>query len=413
MKKIAIISEHASPLAALGGVDSGGQNVYVAHVSRQLAERGYEVDVYTRWDSHGRPPVEHYSGCVRVVHVPAGPLRYVRKEELFPYMGDFSRFMIRLMERQGPSYDLVHANFWMSGIVASEIKKAFSIPFAMTFHALGKIRRIHQGKDDGFPLCRSDWEENLAQQADLVIAECPQDKQDLVDFYGADPSKIQIIPCGFDPEEFYPVDKASAKSFIGFGPSENIVLQLGRMVPRKGVDTVIRGFAQMVRYYGINAKLVIVGGDSERVFDSPEIIRLRDLAYSAGIGERVFFRGPVPRHLLKYYYSAADIFVSTPWYEPFGITPLEAMACGTPVIGSRVGGIKYSVEEGATGFLVNPKDASALARKMAQLFERPLLRLSFGKKAITRVHDLFTWRKVADALTEAYSVLERENSHAA
>ena len=408
-RKIALISEHASPLATLGGVDNGGQNVYVAQVAKALAGLGYQVDVFTRRDDPELKEIHEWGDGIRIIHVPAGPARYIHKEEMLPYMKQFTHYMIEFIKRQG-GYDLIHANFWMSGLVASSIKRALDIPFVITFHALGRVRRVHQGKNDNFPDARFEIEDRIIATADRIIAECPQDKEDLTHLYQADPERVSIVPAGFDPLEMEPIDKAEARRQLGLAENERIILQLGRMVPRKGVDTVIHGLARLVRDYGIQARLLVVGGESEGPDPAanPELARLIKIARSEKVSDLVTFVGRRQRNILKYYYSAADVFVSTPWYEPFGITPLEAMACGTPVIGSSVGGIKYTVEEGKTGFLVAPKDPDALAARLAELFENPSQLKRFGKQAIQRVQTYFTWEKVGLMLSEVYEEVIRE-----
>jgi D-inositol-3-phosphate glycosyltransferase len=402
-QRIALISDHASPLAAAGGVDSGGQNIYVAEIARSLVRLGHAVDVFTRRDAPDLPAVVDWSGA-RVVHVPAGPPQFVRKEDLLPAMADFASFMRGFCEREG-RYDLIHANFFMSGLVASELKRALGIPFVMTFHALGLVRRLHQGEADQFPPERLEIERHLMSEADAIIAECPQDLDDLVQLYGAESNRISVIPCGFEPKQFWPVERRFARKALGFDADERIVLHLGRLVPRKGADNVIRAVARLVKCERVDATLLIVGGNSD-VPDpavTPEIGRLRALAQSEGIGDRVVFTGRRPRELLKLYYSAADAFVTTPWYEPFGITPLEAMACATPVIGSAVGGIKFSVIDNETGFLVPPKAPEILAERLADIYERPRLGKRLGRAAARRAKRFFTWHTVADALAVVYA----------
>lgn len=403
-KSIAVISEHASPLADLGGVDSGGQNIYVAHVTQKLARLGYQVDVFTRRDDKTLPEIYEWMDGVRVIHVPAGPAEFVRKEELLSHMGAFTEYMIDFFKQRAKPYDLIHANFWMSGLVAVDLKAILGIPFVITFHALDRVRREFQGKDDQFPVQRYEIEKRIAHEADGIIAECPQDKQDLIHFYGADPSKIHEIPCGFDPHELWPINKRLARIEIGVPEEEWIVLQLGRMVPRKGVDTAIRGFAHMLRKHDIPARMMIVGGAS-RVADpiiTPEIGRLQNIAEEEGVVDRVVFVGSRGRQELKYYYSAADVFVSTPWYEPFGITPVESMACGTPVIGANVGGIKYTVVDGETGYLVSPNDPQAVAAKMMELYQSPEMANRFRQQALKRVNEKFTWEKVGEMISTFY-----------
>lgn len=403
--RIAIISEHASPLAAVGGIDSGGQNVYVAQLANQLATRGYQVDVYTRRDKETLPEVVKFISRVRVIHVTAGPARFVPKEELLPFMEEFARRMIAICRRQSRPYDLAHANFWTSGVVALELKAAMALPFAITFHALGRVRRLHQGEADRFPPERPALEAQIIAAADCVIAECPQDRHDLMTHYAADPAKIRIVPCGFDSTELWPIDKAVARSELGFAPDERVVLQLGRLVPRKGIDIVVRALARLRRKHGLDPLLVIVGGETDDPCPvaSPEIGRLREVAAAEGVADRVLFTGRKPRQVLRYYYSAADVFVTTPWYEPFGITPVEAMACATPVIGACVGGIKSTVRHGRTGFLVPPRDPDALAERLAELYRRPELARHFGAAGRERVLRYFTWAHVADRMELVYS----------
>lgn len=409
--KLALISDHASPLAALGGTDSGGQNVYVAHLARQLGRAGHEVDVFTRCDDAQLPPVCHFDRNVRVVHVSAGPQAPIAKEGLLPHMYEFARRMGSFCRSRSRGYDLVHANFFMSGVAALRLKREMNLPFVVTFHALGKVRQLHQKEADQFPPERVSIERLLVRSADRLIAECPQDHEDLVRLYGANPDAIDIVPCGVDRDEIRPAGPgARARLGLGVGPEEFVVLQLGRLVPRKGIDNVIRGIACLARDHGITARLLVVGGESDDPDPekTPEIARLAAIATDLGIREQVIFTGRRPRHLLGDYYSAADVFVTTPWYEPFGITPLEAMSCGTPVIGAAVGGIKHTVVDEVTGFLVPPHDPSALAQKLARLYHSPAAARAMGRAGMRHVAAGYTWPKVAQDMVRTYeTVLER------
>jgi len=413
-KRIALISEHASPLGIFGGTDSGGQNVYVGQVAKHLAAMGYSVDVFTRRDRPELPEVVLWHNGVRIVHVPAGPGRSIPKEHLLPHMPAFTDFVLRFMgqERQAANgslkgqqfYDLIHANFWMSALVTSQIKQQTGIPFVVTFHALGRVRRSHQGQADSFPDQRFTLEEQIVEAADGIIAECPQDRDDLIELYAADPAKIRIIPCGVDAAELWPIPKPQARATLGLPQTERIVLQLGRMVPRKGVDTVIRGIAALKYQYDLPARLLIVGGETSEPDPTltPEIGRLQTIAHEAQVADQVTFVGQRGREILKYYYSAADIFVTTPWYEPFGITPLEAMACGTPVIGSNVGGIKFTVKDGETGYLIPPHDPAQLGERLAFLYRNLSILNLFGRQAIQHVAGQFTWPRVTSAIAALF-----------
>ncbi|MDR5883506.1 glycosyltransferase family 1 protein [Caballeronia sp. LZ032] len=402
--KIALISEHASPLAIAGGVDSGGQNIYVANVARQLVRIGHDVDVFTRCDRSLLPLISRFEN-IRVINVPAGPPVQLPKEQLLPHMDAFADFMIDFMKREAQSYDIVHANFFMSGLVGLRIKDALGVPLVTTFHALGRVRRLHQGESDGFPDARFDIEDELVKRSDSVIAECPQDGNDLIHLYRADRARIDLVPCGFDRAEFHPLDKAQAREQLGWPQDRFIVLQLGRMVPRKGIDNVVRALGVCHAEHDESVELYVVGGNSDEANEiaTPEIGRLRGIARECGIEEHVHFAGRHGRSDLKHFYNAADVFVTTPWYEPFGITPLEAMGCGTPVIGADVGGIRYSVAHGETGLLVPPKHPAALAQAIATLKRDAALARRMGEAGLARANAMFTWSSVAQALAQVYA----------
>jgi glycosyltransferase involved in cell wall biosynthesis len=403
-KRIAFISEHASPLALLGGIDNGGQNVYVAELSMQLARKGYNIDIYTRRDNTTTPEIVEWKPGVRVIHVNAGPPEFIPKEQLLQYMQEFTFHMLYFMSRSELWYDLIHAHFFMSALVASNIKKAVGIPYVVTFHALGLVRRLHQKSADGFPPERTEIEKHIVEDANLLVAECPQDMEDLMVHYGADPNRIAIVPCGFNPKEFHPVNKEAARDFLRISQRDKVILQLGRMVPRKGVDNVIQAMEFACSSVD-RLKLLVVGGESDSPDPAatPEIGRLQQIARDCNICDQVIFTGRKSRSILKYYYAAADVFISTPWYEPFGITPLEAMACGTPVIGSHVGGIKYSVVDRHTGFLVPPHEPDALANRIIELLNNPALQQTMSRNAIKHVRNNFTWNKVASQIHQVYN----------
>lgn len=403
-QKIAVISEHASPLTLVGGVEAGGQNIAVAELTRQLARLGYQVDVFTRWDNEQLPEIVHWHEGIRVIHVNAGPKSYVVKEDMLPLMDEFTQHMIWFMQNEEDSYQLIHAHFFMSGLVAATIKQKLGIPFVVTFHALGEVRKQCQGASDRFPKERFTIEQRIIREADRIIALCPQDYDDLVNLYNADPYALTIIGNGYNPDEFYPLDADMARTVVGLTTAEPVILQLGRMVPRKGVDTVVRALGVLRRQHNLTARLLVVGGETDDPdpASTPEIARLQTLAEAEGVTDLVTFTGRRGRETLRYYYSAADVFVTTPWYEPFGITPLEAMACGTPVIGANVGGIKHTVRDQKTGFLVPPNDPGELADKLATLLSNPSLRQRMGERALHHVQKHYTWDQVARQTAELY-----------
>ena len=401
--RVAMISEHASPLATLGGEDSGGQNVYVAELARRLGAMGHEVDVFTRRDGARPPTVVPFDKGVRVVNLDAGPPKSLFKDELLPFMAEFHDALYAFAEG-GASYDLVHANFWMSGWVACEAKRDLGLPFAQTFHALGEIKRREQGAMDTSPPERPAIEARVLTETDLVLATCPAEREDLLDLYGADPGRISLVPCGVDARRFRPVDRGEARHRLGLGEGPTVVY-VGRIVPRKGVDTVLEALALLPDR--LDARLAIVGGDPGA---AQEVARLGALTERLGLEERVAFAGGRPQGELRLHYSAADAAVSVPHYEPFGMTPLEAMACATPVVGSRVGGIKTSVADGETGFLVPPKDPEALARRLLRLLSDATLRDRMGRAARRRVEQHYTWERVAALAARHFSRVARKKT---
>lgn len=406
-QRIAIISDHASPLAAVGGVDSGGQNVYVAETARYLSGLGYRVDIFTRKDQPNLPELVEWLPGVRVVHVPAGPAAFVRKEDLLPLMPEFAAFVQTFAAAE--RYDVVHAHFFMSGLVAMQLKGALGLPFVITFHGLGLVRRLHQGAADEFPSARIAIEREIVRLADVIVAESPDDRHNLVTLYDAEPHKTLIVPCGFAPDDFWPIAPRFARRALGLPTGVPVLLSVCRLVPRKGIDNVIRALGLLVRRLGMPAQLLVVGGNSD-VADpelTPEIGRLRAIASEEGVADRVIFTGRRPRELLKLYYSAADVFVTTPWYESFGMTSIEAMACGTPVVGARVGGLKYSVLDQRSGFLVPPDDPSALADRIEDVCGAPRLAERFASMAVRRAYALYRWERVAHVLVGAYAGVRR------
>lgn len=416
--RLALISDCAAPATAPGSIVCSGQQVYVTQLAHELASGGHLVDIFTRRDAPGQPQVLQLGEGIRLIHVPAGPPHYVPKELMLAHVDAFSRFVERYARRQSSAYDIVHANFFMAGMVAQHLKQALGLPFVMTFHALERAQRRAQAAADAFSIARIRIESALMRAADRIIAECPQDCADMQQLYGAPCARIEVVPCGFSPGELWPVAVREARARLGLEQDRFTVLQLGRMVPRKGVDTVIQALALLRHRHGLDARLLVAGGDAGNrhllaeaagqagrgiAGDGPELARLRSLASELGIAAFVRFAGQQPRTMLRDWYSAADVFASTPWYEPFGITPLEAMACARPVVGSEVGGIKSTVDDGVTGFLVPSRDPEALAERLARLQRQPELARSMGEAGRRRACEHYTWHTVAARLLAIYN----------
>lgn len=408
--RIALVSEHASPLAALGSEDAGGQNVYVAEVGKNLAALGYAVDIFTRRDAAGLPEVVELAPRLRVVHLDAGPPAFLPKDDLWPLMPDFQRALLAFMLRSGARYDLLHGNFWMSGWVVSRLRARLRAPAVQVFHATGATKRRHQGGADTSPAERVAVERAVVHAVDRVIAQCPAEHAELVAEYGADPSRVTIIPAAVDAERFWPVGRAEARRAIGLPGDGPVVVYVGRMLPRKDVGNVVRALAELGRGHGLAARLLVVGGDADPASAAArEVGALRALAAELGVADRVIFCGPQPPERLRLYYGAGDVAATTPWYEPFGLTPLEAMACGRPVVGSAVGGLTFTIQDGVTGALVPPRDPASLAATLARLLGAgPEAREAMGAAGRARVEREFTWAMTARRCAALYEALLAE-----
>jgi glycosyltransferase involved in cell wall biosynthesis len=387
--KIALVSEHANPLAAVGGVDAGGQNVHVAALAGGLAGRGHDVTVYSRRDSASVPDrVLAPEGYV-VEHVPAGPPSDVPKDELLAHMPAFGDHLREQWTAE--PVDVVHAHFWMSGLASLRAARPLGIPVLQTFHALGTVKRRNQGSHDTSPTSRIALERRLCVGVDRVIATCRDEVAELLRL-GMPPGRASIIPCGVDTDAFRPSVEAGRED----RPPRLLVI--GRVVERKGVGNVIEALAQLP-----GVELMVAGGPSPDLVDSdPQVVRLRRLARSLGVADRVRFLGSVSRPDVPALTCSADVVVAVPWYEPFGIVPLEAMACGRPVVGSAVGGLLDTVVPGVTGELVPPRRPDLLAPVLRDLLADPARQEAYGLAGRARAVDLYQWRHVVAATEEVY-----------
>lgn len=394
--RIAMISEHASPLAPLGGVDAGGQNTHVAELSRVLARLGHDVRVYTRADAVDLPSMVKTSDGVRVAHVPAGPARPVPKDELLPYMKDFSRFLAAQW-RGDWSPEVVHAHFWMSGLAAVGAARKLGIPVVQTYHALGTVKRRHQGAADTSPPGRIGYERALGRAVDRVVAQCQDEIGELVRM-GVPRTRISLVPSGVDLDRFNPVGPVAPRS-----PDRPRVLTVGRMVERKGQGDLIEAMRVVPR-----ADCVVVGGPPADELDTDPMARkLRTLAETNRVADRVKLLGRVSGEEMPRWYRSADVVVCPPWYEPFGLTPLEAMACGVPVIATAVGGHTDTVVDGLTGDLVRPRDPRALGSAVRRLLGDNMRRLAYATAALDRARQVYSWQRCADQIVALYEGLVR------
>ncbi|MEO6500674.1 MAG: glycosyltransferase [Jatrophihabitantaceae bacterium] len=388
--KIAMVSEHASPLACLGGVDAGGQNVHVAALSAALARRGHQVVVYTRREDPKAPASVPLAPGVRVEHLSAGPATVIGKDELLPFMDTFGTQLAERFRRQRP--DLVHAHFWMSGLASLQAASGLGLPVVQTFHALGRVKRRWQGNSDTSPPERIGAERLIARTADLVIATCTDEVGELRSM-GLPRDRVEIVPCGVDLNLFTPAVRAA-----GGGDRPARLLILGRLVPRKGVADAIAALARVP-----GAELLVVGGPApDCLGGDEESQRLLALAAGHGVGGRVRLLGRQPHAQLPELMRSCDLLLAAPWYEPFGITPLEAMAAGLPVVATAVGGLRDTVLDGVTGRLVPPRRPDLLADAVNELLADRPRRLAMAQAGRDRVLAHYGWSTVAEQTEACY-----------
>ncbi|MCW2569432.1 MAG: glycosyl transferase group 1 [Mycobacterium sp.] len=392
-----MVSEHASPLAVVGGVDAGGQNLHVAELAKALARCGHEVRVHTRQDAVSPSGQVELAPGVTVDHVPAGPPEPVPKDELLPYMAAFGDHLADAWAVSPP--DVVHAHFWMSGLAALTGVRHRPVPVVQTFHALGSVKQRHQGDRDTSPAGRIRMERAIARAVAKVVATCSEEVFELARL-GVQRRQITVVPCGVDLEQF--TDRGPVAPRTG----RPRILTVGRLVERKGFDVLIRSLAAVP-----GAELLIAGGPPAAELDSDaEACRLLAVAEQCGVSDRVHLLGAVSRADMPALMRSADVIACAPWYEPFGMVAVEAMACGIPVVASAVGGLTDTVIDGVTGVLVPPHSPDRLAGALRTLLGDRSLQLSFRSAALDRARSRYAWDRIA---VETQRVYTEVTAHAA
>jgi D-inositol-3-phosphate glycosyltransferase len=398
--RLAVLSVHTCPLAALGGKETGGMNVYVREVARALGRLGFEIDVFTRSQDPGIREVVPLGPGARVVHVAAGPARPIARAAVAGYLPDFAEGVEAFRARERVCYDLVHSHYWLSGLAGLDLARRWDVPLVHMFHTLGAIKNaVARGSGDTEPAERLAAEVRIAAGADRIVASNLVERAGLAWHVGADPTRVAVIPCGVDVELFRPRTAAPARARLGLD-ADHVLLFVGRLTPIKGLETLLRALA-VLRSDGLaraRLTLLVVGGTKGDPGDSAH---LRRLAQDLGVGAWVDFRGPQPQDVLPDYYAAADLCLMPSRYESFGMVALEAMASGVPVIASRAGGLAVTVQDGATGRLVPEGDVAALARAVAGLLADEAGRRALGARAVQWARR-FAWPHIGRSLAELY-----------
>jgi D-inositol-3-phosphate glycosyltransferase len=407
--RVAMLSVHTCPLAALGGKKTGGMNVYVRELSKELGRRGVLVDVFTRSQD---PCVPHVSDRelapgVRVIHVPTGPEQPLSTKAIYPHLPEFVDGVRAFTADEGISYNLIHSHYWLSGAAALALRETWRVPVVQMFHTLGQMKnRIAQSDMERESEVRLAVEKQVIDRADILVAATPAERIQLMWLYGADMGKIRVIPPGVDVEHFRPLPREEAQSAIGMPGDHRMLLFVGRIEPLKGLDTLMRAIAILKRSMpelSTNLCVVIVGGaiDTDEHHQDAEISRLEQLGDELDLNDLVTFIGSRNQESLPYYYSAAEAVIMPSHYESFGMVALEAMACGTPVIASEVGGLAYLVQDGVTGFHVPDREPDELAGKMCLLLSNPALRREMSAAATQHAQE-YAWPLIADRIRALY-----------
>ena len=402
--RIAMLSYHTCPLATLGGKDTGGMNVYVRELTRQLGRNDIHVDVFTRSQDEHIPQVSHDLGFGnRVVHILSGPQVPLPKQDLVGFLPEFVAGIRDFTQNRGLQYDLIHSHYWMSGIAGGDLKTNWNVPVVHMFHTLGVMKqRVARQTEEAEGDYREAGERQVLHLADRIVAATPAELAQLQWLYQAETRKIEVIPPGVDLSHFYPIPRDEARAYIGVPPCDQMLLFVGRVETLKGIDALIEALALM-RQNGEQVCLAVIGGDPDLSPEalSDEMTRLQAMREQYGLQESVAFLGRKSQDTLPYYYSAAEAVVVPSHYESFGMVALEAMACGTPVVASQVGGLAFLVQDGITGFTVPVDEPGTLAARLTELVQNPGLREQMGHQAAVFARE-YDWEKITERMIKLY-----------
>jgi len=405
--RIAMLSVHTCPLATLGGKETGGMNVYVRDLSRELARQGHQVDVYTRSQNPDLPRISNGLGSgARVIHVPTGPEQPYDKHRVYDHLPEFVEGVRNQAAADGIDYDVLHSHYWLSGAAARGLLEEWSVPVVHMAHTLGAMKNVVAEKrpEERETERRVQVEREIAALADALVASTPTEERQLVELYGAEADKIHVIPPGVDTERFHPIPAEHAKQHVAVCTDRAMILFVGRIEPLKGIDTLLKAIGHVAeRRPEMRESLCvpIIGGQADEIREHEEMGRLAELRKQLGIEDVVTFLGSKNQDTLQYYYSAAEMVVMPSDYESFGMVALEAMACGTPVVASDVGGLAFLVKDGRTGYRVPAGDVEALAERILHLLTDELSRRRIGQRA-TCWAESYAWKEIAERIVGVY-----------
>lgn len=396
--RIAVVSVHGCPSLVPGAREAGGMNVYIATLSRELANSGVEIDVFSRWHDPADPQMEWLAPNARVVHLEAGGRGFLTKDDIFPHLPEFRDRLLAFAAAEGRRYDAVHSHYWLSGWVGSELQARWGIPHVTMFHTLGAVKNQVRAGEHETDL-RITTEQQIIDRADAVVVASPQEELHLNRLYPGADGRVHVIPCGVDVDRFRPLDMDAARRRLGLN-GERILLFVGRPDPLKGLEILIGAASLLEHPHGV--RVLVVGGEGDQ--SDPAYVPVRALASTLNVASQVSYSGAVSQDLLPYYYNAADVCVVPSYYESFGLVALEAMACGTPVVASRVGGLQSTVRDGETGFLVPWHCPEPFAERLDLLLTNETLRTSLGEAGRVNAQ-AYRWPAVSASVIELYQRL--------
>ncbi len=398
---VAMPSIHTSPLDMPGRTrDTGGMNVYTRELARELGQNQVTVDIFTRWTNEHQPRIVRLSPQVRVIHIKAGPLAPIDKHDLYKYLPIFAQRIDEFRRSEAAQYDILHSHYWLSGVAAMQLAQRWDIPHVTMFHTLGHLKQLaHPGEPE--PALRLEMERRLIAHADRIIAATEDERTQMIRHCGATAAQVHVIPCGVDLKHFILQDKLYAREALALDLKRPVLLFVGRLDPFKGPDILLRAAAMMRE----KVQIVIVGG---KLTGDSELRQLRELAADLHIGQRVKFLGARPRKEMPVIYSAADVTVIPSYHESFGLAAVESLACGTPVVATRAGGLTTIVRDGKTGYLV-PRCAGFFAGRLDTLLRNPDLLAHMRLQARGSVLQ-FSWRSVANQVLDVYQEMVSETS---
>ncbi len=394
-----MLSLHTSPLAQLGkSLEAGGMNVYVRELSRELGKRGLIVDIFTRWTDPTTPRILPLGDNVRVVHIKAGPIARLPKNDLFQHVPEFVRRVQQFADCEEHGYNLIHSHYWLSGVAGMQLAEDWDVPHITMFHTLARLKQQARPEECESPL-RVEYEGRIINSVDRIAVATPDERDQIARIYGISRQRMTIVPCGVDLRHFQPQDHQQARASLGLDGKPTLLF-VGRPDPLKGGDLLIQA-ACLLRQ---PATVLMVGGNLE---GDLELDRLRQAARAQGVEDDIRFVGAVPQEDLPRFYNAADLMIVPSYYESFGLVAVEALACGTPVIATKVGGLQYIVQDGENGFLVPWRCAGLFAEKIDAALGDPALLNGMRAQARPSVMR-YSWRIVAAQIREVYDTLTTE-----